>query len=40
VIYWEENGPRKDYQVTSTIPSTEMAGLLDKIMLGNASLTE
>ncbi|MBQ6148724.1 MAG: nucleoside hydrolase [Oscillospiraceae bacterium] len=40
VVYWEENGPRKDYQVTSTIPSTEMAGLLDKIMLGKASLTE
>ena len=34
VVYWNENGSRNDYQITSNISSEKMATLLDDIMLG------
>jgi len=34
VVYWNENGHRKDYQITSKNTPEEMASLLDDIMIG------
>ena len=33
-VFWNENGHRQDYQITSRISSSEMASLLDSIMTG------